>query len=184
MGELQPFPIIYFSLFKVACPHCSVLQRGRNRNSLKTNDSAPLWFYPPLPETYKNNYSAPMNTQDEFKLFLKYTMIGVWSVLVDYVCLYILYSVMMMEAKISVAIAFFISALFNYITHKKHTFKNTKTHFKVAIKYTFLLLAMLLLTVYSVAWLSENMNIYWAKLLSTVLVFFISFLVNRYWTYA
>ncbi|SMN12548.1 hypothetical protein SPBRAN_1624 [uncultured Candidatus Thioglobus sp.] len=111
-------------------------------------------------------------------------MIGVWSVLVDYVCLYILYSVMMMEAKISVAIAFFISALFNYITHKKNTFKNTKAHFKVAIKYTFLLLAMLLLTVYSVAWLSENMNIYWAKLLSTVLVFFISFLVNRYWTYA
>lgn len=116
--------------------------------------------------------------------FFKYILVGLVSVLVDYLSLYIAYSLMMMGVKVSVGIGFFFSVIFNYLGHKKFTFNNTDAHLKVGTKYVFLLLIMGAFTVYSIAWLvSVNVNIYWAKLLTVSLVFIVTFVANRYWVY-
>lgn len=117
-------------------------------------------------------------------MFYKYILIGVLSVFVDYLCLYIAFSLMGIEVKMAVTIAFSISFVFNYTANKYFCFNHTAKHFITIIKYSLLVTATYLLTLYIVYELmAQGLSVYIAKLLSISMVFLISFTLNNYWVY-
>ena len=118
--------------------------------------------------------------QLSFLKLSKYTLVGIISVIVDYLFLYLAFSVIALNAQPSIAIAFFISAIFNYTMNRKFTFNSKGKRLNEAIKYLLLVFIMYLLTIFIISWLvSQGIDIYFAKLLSTFAVFLISFMINQ-----
>lgn len=117
-------------------------------------------------------------------VFFKYILIGVLSVLIDYLGLYIAFSVLNINVKIAVTIGFFMSVFFNYIANKLITFNHKDKHLSTMVKYVLLALSTYLLTLYIVSeLLTQGVSVYVAKLLSISIVFLISFTVNKYFVY-
>lgn len=117
-------------------------------------------------------------------MFTKYVLIGVLSAFIDYLGLYISFSIFSINARIAVTIGFCISAIFNYIANKLFTFNHGSQHLVTMIKYALLVFSMYLLTLYMVSeLLSQGISVYVAKLLSIPIVFLISFITNKYFVY-
>ena len=118
--------------------------------------------------------------------FLRYGIVGVTSVIIDYFVIYISYSLLENSMKLAVTLGYFISTVVNYFLHKNYTFSSTKENHKNTIfKYIILIIGSYLLTISMISFLCEdlNMNLYMAKAGTLILVYIYGFIIGKYFIF-
>jgi len=118
--------------------------------------------------------------------FLKYGIVGVLSVIIDYTLLYLSYSIAGITSSFSVSIGFLGSTVFNFLMHRFYTFSETKdsSHLKALVKYLLLVLGSYFITLISIQYLmSLGLNIYISKLITLVVVYIYGFFIGKYFVF-
>lgn len=132
---------------------------------------------------YNNNANSHFNTlKDSFRIYkeiIKFSLSSIISFIVDYIS-YIIFNIILKNVILSNIIARIISSTTNYLINKNIVFKSKNNTFKTALKYFSLVIGILLLNTLILSFLTSlNINIYLAKLITELLLFFISWLVQK-----
>ena len=115
--------------------------------------------------------------------FIKYGIVGVLSVIIDYILLYISYSVIGLTSPISITIGFWGSTVLNFLMHRSYTFSNTRSnkYIKTLLKYLILVLGSYFITLALIEYIiGLGLNIYLAKLIALVIVYIYGFFIGKY----
>lgn len=116
--------------------------------------------------------------------FFRYGFVGVLSVLIDFLVLFICFNIINFEQNTSISIAFIISTIFNFTMHRNFTFKkknNLKTHL---IKYSLLISLSYFITILSIHYLvTIGFNLYFSKLLSVCFVYLYGYIFSRFFVF-
>ncbi|MHB9016135.1 MAG: GtrA family protein, partial [Sulfurovum sp.] len=118
--------------------------------------------------------------------FIKDRIVGVLSVIIDYILLYTSYSIVEFNSNISVSIGFFGSAVFNFLMHRFYTFSETKesSHSKAFLKYLLLIFGSYFITLALVNLLIHlSLNIYIAKLITVSIVYIYGFIIGKFFVF-
>lgn len=121
-----------------------------------------------------------------YKLFLKYCIVGVLGTGIDLFSLYLLVEYLKLPVMFATSIAFVFAVTSNFFFNKKWTFNNSsKNYRKLYIKFLIISLIGLALTLSSMYFLIYILSIYYilAKLLTSLLVLTWNFLGNKFWTF-
>ncbi|BAF72490.1 conserved hypothetical protein [Sulfurovum sp. NBC37-1] len=114
--------------------------------------------------------------------FLKYGIVGVISVVIDYFLLYLSYSHFGLSSSVSISIGFWGSTILNFLMHRFYTFSETtnSNHFIVIIKYILLIIGSYFITLIMIEKLLEyGLNIYFAKLISLLIVYVYGYIIGK-----
>ncbi|MBD3789214.1 MAG: GtrA family protein [Campylobacterales bacterium] len=116
--------------------------------------------------------------------FFRYGLVGVYSVILDYILLYILYSIFGVSQNIAVTLAFFGSSVFNFLLHKNYTFKSKKSMMPELIKYIVLVVISYFITLFLIDYLvGLNINIYVAKFITVMVVYIYGYIISKLFIY-
>ena len=132
---------------------------------------------------YNNNANSHFNTlKDSFRIYkeiIKFSLSSIISFIVDYIA-YIIFNIILKNVILSNIISHIISSTTNYLINKNIVFNSKNNTFKTALKYFSLVIGILLLNTLILSFLTSlNINIYLAKLITELLLFFISWLVQK-----
>jgi len=113
--------------------------------------------------------------------FYRYIIVGVLSLTIDYLLLYICFDLLGVSQNISVSIGFLLSAIFNFLLHKYYTFKSKNSNLQKEIyKYTLLITSSYFITLFLVNYLVfVGLNIYIAKTVTVILVAFYGYFIGK-----
>jgi|APSaa5957512622_1039677.scaffolds.fasta_scaffold258981_1 putative flippase GtrA len=124
-----------------------------------------------------------MNT-DFFSVARRYVIIGLITIVIDYTLLFFMSAIIRLEASLSIIVAYLISAIFNYLFHRKYTFVSTSNIASEIVKYILIAVSMAYLTVYIVMVLMDvGISIYLGKLVAVLVVFTMTFFISKYFIY-
>ena len=135
-----------------------------------------------------NNSKSHFNTVKDairiYKQILKFSLSSITSFFLDYV----LYSILVFSTQnifISNILARIVSGTANYSMNKKLVFNNKGNIYKSAVQYIFLAVFILILNTCILNILVSNLNInqYIAKILVEIMLFIISWLVQKYYIF-
>jgi dolichol-phosphate mannosyltransferase len=118
--------------------------------------------------------------------FIKYGLVGVLSVVIDYILLYISFSILSLTTTISVTIGFWGSTIFNFVMHRFYTFsdKNNDKHIKILAKYILLVVCSYFITLAFIDYfLSFGINVYISKLITLAIVYIYGFFIGKYFVF-
>lgn len=112
--------------------------------------------------------------------FFRYGIVGILSVLIDFLLLFFCFNIMGITQNISISIAFIISTIFNFTMHRNFTFKK-KNNFKTQlVKYVLLISLSYMITILSIHYLVViGFNLYFSKLLSVCFVYLYGYVFNK-----
>lgn len=112
--------------------------------------------------------------------FFRYGLVGVYSVIIDYILLYILFSIFNMEQNISITLAFFGSSIFNFLMHKNYTFKSKNKINNELYKYIGLVIISYFITIYLINYLTSiNLDIYVSKFIAVCIVYIYGYTISK-----
>ena len=118
--------------------------------------------------------------------FIKYGIVGVLSVIIDYALLYISFNNIGLSSSLSITIGFWGSTVFNFLMHRFYTFANTKesNHLKALIKYLLLVFGSYFITLLLIEYLMTfNLSIYISKLIALIVVYIYGFFIGKYFVF-
>ncbi len=93
-------------------------------------------------------------------------------------------TIIRLEASLSIIVAYLISAIFNYLFHRKYTFESTSNINFEIVNYILIAVSMAYLTVYITTELMDTgISIYLGKLVAVLVVFIMTFFISRYFIY-
>lgn len=119
--------------------------------------------------------------------FIIYGIVGVVSVAIDYILLFIFYDYFKLSGVSSVSIGFLGSSVCNYFLHKYYTFSDTKTssHRRSVVKYMILITGSYFITVSLIhLFMRLGLDIYIAKFFVLMIVYCYGFLIGKYFVFA
>ena len=129
-----------------------------------------------------NNSKSHFNAfKDSFKVYkeiIKFSLSGIISFLIDYI-LFIVFKVVLNNITIANVIARTISSTINYIINKNIVFKSNKNIAKSLLEYYGLVIFILLINTLLLNLLSIIINPILAKLIVEIVLFIISWLVQK-----
>ncbi len=140
-----------------------------------------------------------MNT-DFFSVARRYVIIGLITTAIDYTLLFFMNTIIRLEASLSIIVAYLISAIFNYLFHRKYTFVSTSNITSEIVnnitseivnnitseivKFILIAVSMAYLTVYIATGLMDiGISIYLGKLVAVLVVFVMTFFISKYFIY-
>ncbi len=132
-------------------------------------------------------WSSAKNHLSQFKLFVRYCVVGVIGTLVDVGSLYIFIEYMKMPLLIATTLAFLLAVINNFVLNKIWTFGNSsKNYKKLFIKFLIVSVVGLILTDFLMYVQVEMFAIWYiyAKLITSGVVLTWNFLANKYWTFS
>jgi len=115
--------------------------------------------------------------------FIKYGIVGIVSVVIDYSILFLMYTLLNFDKNISITLAFWISSIFNFLMHKKFTFLSKNDIKLEFIKYLIMVFISYLLTIVIINILLKFTNLYISKLISLIFVYLYGFTVSKFFVY-
>jgi len=118
--------------------------------------------------------------------FVKYGIVGIFSVFIDYILLYISYTIFELSSSISVTIGFWGSTIVNFLLHRFYTFSVTQEehHLKSLVKYLFLVFGSYFITLYLInSLVLYAVNIYIAKFIVLIIVYIYGFFIGKYFVF-
>ena len=121
---------------------------------------------------------------DFFSVARRYVIIGLITTAIDYTLLFFMNTIIRLEASLSIIVAYLISAIFNYLFHRKYTFESTSNINFEIVNYILIAVSMAYLTVYITTELMDTgISIYLGKLVAVLVVFIMTFFISRYFIY-
>jgi putative flippase GtrA len=113
--------------------------------------------------------------------FFRYGLVGFYSLLLDYILLYLLFSVYAISQDIAITIAFFGSSIFNFLMHKAYTFNNKDNNiYMQLLKYILLLVISYSITIYTInVLIAYGLNIFTAKLITVCIVYIYGYTISQ-----
>lgn len=129
----------------------------------------------------KNSGSHFNTIKDSYKIYkeiLKFSFSSIASFLIDYL-LYVLFNLLTGNILFSNIMARVISGTTNYSINRCLVFKSTKKVKSTFYKYVILAIGILFFNTLLVLRFSKIMNIYLAKLLTEVILFFVSWFIQK-----
>lgn len=118
--------------------------------------------------------------------FIKYGIVGILSVTIDYALLYVSFSIVGLSSSLSVTIGFWGSTIFNFLMHRFYTFSKTNNdrHIKTLVKYLLLVLGSYFITLGLIEYfISLELNIYLSKLITLIIVYVYGFFIGKYFVF-
>lgn len=147
-----------------------------SRNNIKVHEITIQTIY--IDKNSGSHFNAIKDSYKIYKEIIKFSLSSIMSFLIDYV-LYILFNLLTSNIVLSNILARIISGTTNYCVNKSLVFKSTKTVKNTFYKYVVLAITILIFNTLLVLLLSNIMNIYLAKLLTEVILFIVSWLVQK-----
>ncbi len=116
---------------------------------------------------------------------IRYAIVGLLSVAIDYLLLFLVFHLFTQKAILSVSIGFWGSTLFNYLMHRTYTYRKHNTPYKKSLlRYFILVIGSYLFTIILIdLFMDFGINIYIAKFLTLCLVFIYGFLIGKYYVF-
>lgn len=116
--------------------------------------------------------------------FFRYGFVGVLSVFIDFLVLFICFNIINFEQNTSISIAFIISTIFNFTMHRNFTFKKKNNLKTQLIKYSLLISLSYFITILSIHYLvTIGFNLYFSKLLSVCFVYLYGYIFSRFFVF-
>ncbi len=116
--------------------------------------------------------------------FIRYSIVGVLTVIIDYMLLYISFSLFNIEQNLSITLSYISASLFNFFMHKKYTFKSTDKASKEILKFVVIGVISYIITIVLINYLVElGLNIYFAKLITVIFTFINVYIISKYYIY-
>lgn len=117
--------------------------------------------------------------------FVRYGLVGILSVAIDFLVLFICFNILAFEQNFSISIAFILSTIFNFNMHRNFTFKENNNNFKIhLIKYLLLISLSYFITILSIHYLTSiGFNLYFSKLLSVCFVYIYGYIFSRFFVF-
>ena len=147
-----------------------------SRNNIKVHEITIQTIY--IDKNSGSHFNAIKDSYKIYKEIIKFSLSSIMSFLIDYV-LYILFNLLTSNIVLSNILARIISGTTNYSINKSLVFKSTKKVKNTFYKYVILAITILIFNTLLVLCLSNIMNIYLAKLLTEVILFIVSWLVQK-----
>lgn len=126
----------------------------------------------------KSHFNAIKDSFKVYKEIIKFSLSGIISFLIDYI-LFIVFKVVLNNITIANVIARTISSTINYIINKNIVFKSNKNIAKSLLEYYGLVIFILLINTLLLNLLSIIINPILAKLIIEIVLFIISWLVQK-----
>lgn len=122
---------------------------------------------------------------DQMTEFLKFVHVGLLTNVVYFSVLALLRSAWDALLWVDAAIAYFCSALFNYLLHYRFTFKSTERHRAAILRYIALQMGALTLNSIILQTLVVNLGLHYVigQGVAIVMVTGLTFLINRFWVF-
>ena len=117
--------------------------------------------------------------------FFRYGLVGVYSVVIDYMLLYMFFSILGVSQNIAITLSFFGSSIFNFYMHRIYTFKkkDSKIYYQI-LKYILLIVVSYFITIFSINILVDNgLNIFFAKFISVCIVYIYGYLFGKFFIF-
>lgn len=117
--------------------------------------------------------------------FIKYGIVGVLSVTVDFLLLFIFLNFLYIELNLSVTLAFILSTFVNFLMHKNYTFQDSSKNFYYQlIKYILLICMSYFITIYSINYfVNIGLNVYISKFITVCIVSIYGYLFGRFFIF-
>jgi len=115
--------------------------------------------------------------------FIKYGIVGIVSVIIDYSILFLMYSLLDFDKNISITVGFFGSSIFNFLMHKKFTFLSKNDIKLEVVKYLIMVSISYLLTIIIINILLKFTNLYISKLISLIFIYLYGYLMSKFFVY-
>jgi len=117
--------------------------------------------------------------------FIRYGLVGILSVLVDYLLLYILFLLMNVSQNIAISLAFWGSSIFNFLMHRIYTFKkrDSKVFFQL-LKYILLISISYFITIFFInIFVNYGLNIFFAKFITVCIVYIYGYIFGKFFIF-
>lgn len=117
--------------------------------------------------------------------FFRYGIIGILSVCVDFLFLFIFFDIFNFPQSLAVSIGFIISAIFNFLMHKNYTFKtNSNNIINEIVKYILLITVSYFITLFLIIYLVDiGLNLYFSKLCTICIVYIYGYVFGKYFVF-
>ncbi len=118
------------------------------------------------------------------KLFGKFALIGAFGTVFQYLLLIVFIEYFYFNEELSSALAYAISAVFNYLANYHLTFKSQAQHHSTFPKFVILVIAALVINTL-VFFTVHSMGAHYliAQIIATLVTLIINFLVHKFWIY-
>ncbi|NOQ29784.1 MAG: hypothetical protein GQ570_01545 [Helicobacteraceae bacterium] len=116
--------------------------------------------------------------------FLRYGIVGAFTVVLDFTLLAIFFSLLNININISITLAYFLASICNFFMHKYFTFKSKSKIFKELKKFIFIVLVTYTATIIIVNYLIlQNFNIYESKIIALIFSYLVVYIISKFYIY-
>jgi len=115
---------------------------------------------------------------------LRYGIVGVLTVILDFLILYIFYTYFNIDVNISITLSYFLASISNYFMHKYFTFRSQNKIKKEIWKFIIVVIFSYILTIFLVNFLIQfNITLYYSKLLSLIFSYILVYIISKLFIY-
>ena len=147
-----------------------------SRNNIKVHEITIQTIY--IDKNSGSHFNAIKDSYKIYKEILKFSFSSIISFLIDYV-LYILFNLLTNNLALSNVLARIVSGTTNYNINRSLVFKSTKRVRNTFYKYVLLAITILIFNTILVLCLSKVFNVYLAKLFTEIILFFVSWIIQK-----
>lgn len=147
-----------------------------SRNNIKVHEITIQTIY--INKNGGSHFNAFKDSYKIYKEIFKYSLSSIMSFIIDYI-LFILFNLLTSNVILSNIFARIISGTTNYCVNRSLVFKSTKSVKSTFYKYVVLAVTILLFNTFLVMCFSKIMNVYLAKIITEIILFFASWLVQK-----
>jgi len=116
--------------------------------------------------------------------FFRYGIVGITTVVLDFILLFIFFSYLRISESISITLAYGLASIYNFYLHKYFTFKSENNPLPEIIKFILIVFSSYLITLFSVNYMVDNhINIYIAKIISLFCVYGYVYLISKFFIF-
>jgi len=116
--------------------------------------------------------------------FLRYGIVGVLTVILDFILLFIFFSYLNIEQNSSITLSYTLASIFNFFMHKYFTFKSRNKVDREIVKFILLVLFSYFITIITVNYIMAfEINLYFAKIISLFFIYVIIYFINKFFVY-
>lgn len=116
--------------------------------------------------------------------FIRYGIVGITTVILDFLLLFIFFSYLSIEKNISITLSYTLASIYNFYLHKYFTFKSNKRSIKEIAKFIIIVFSSYLITLFSVTYMVDNgLDIYVSKLISLSFVYIYVYFISKFFVF-
>ncbi len=116
--------------------------------------------------------------------FFRYSLVGIITVIIDFLLLYIFYDYLMFSKNISITLSYALASTTNFFMHKYFTFKSSRKIFKEIIKFVTIVVLSYLLTIFLINYFIKlGINIYISKIITLIISYVLIYFISKFFIY-